>query len=92
MVPVRCHTHIDGYKSYYFPDMLTGIPHVGEYVSVCDGYSDMMKELNLPLMLQVQRVEYYEDKVCVELHYDEFQLKMRELSSTGMIIRSENDH
>ena len=68
-------TNIDFYKNSYFPDNITEVPRVGDYIEVTREVITFVHRKDLPTQLQVVRVVWTEDGVSCELHYSDFQMR-----------------
>lgn len=70
-------TNIDAYNSNdfcLFSDQNSRIPIIGEKINVMS--PDRFKAKKLPTRLEVKDVNWYSDKVEIELHYNETDLKL----------------
>lgn len=82
---VQFQTNIDHYKRDCFPNNLTHVPRVGDFIMVTDAFKSHYKDKNLPLSLEVVKVTWTEKGVICELWYGELDVQKAKFAGVNLL-------
>ena len=78
------HTNLDKYSREHFPSNMSFVPRVGETVHVLESLKSAFVFKRLPTSLKVTNVDYYEDRVVVELWYSKLDVEFAKLNGIDL--------
>jgi hypothetical protein len=78
------HTNLDKYSREHFPANMPFVPRIGETVHVIQSLKNAFVFKRLPTSLKVTNVDYYEDRVVVELSYSKLDVKFAKLRGVDL--------